>query len=208
MHSTAMSRTVVTVPCQWLSIARMARMMPARPTIACSPEALVRVREAFSVISGWTPAEALVRPEEGRGQVHRLIESTAPGVHRVETTLTGLVPGKTAVLSFPAKAIGARGVFVELQTAEQRGGGYCDLYRATAQRDGDMFDVGVEMERDGRLACWVAMPIGAPSATLRLSLMDEYLEAAYAGDGKSGAEVGPVELRETTRFVAQESSPW
>jgi hypothetical protein len=52
------------------------------------------------------------------------------------------------------------------------------------------------------------MPIDAPDATLRLSLMNERLDPAYAGDGTSGAVVGAVELRETPRFLAQEKSPW
>jgi hypothetical protein len=165
-------------------------------------------RDVLPAISDWAPAEAVVRSDEGRADVHRLIESAAPGVHRVETTLTGLMPGKFAVLSFPAKAIGARGIFVEVLAGGRRGGGYCDLYGATAQRDGDMRDAGLEPEPDGWSRCWVAMPVEAPEATLRLSLMNERLDPTYVGDGKSGAAIGAIELRETTRFVAQEASPW
>jgi hypothetical protein len=179
----------------------------ADPPDEVGPIETVR-RGVLPAVSGWAPADVIVQRDEGRTDVHRLIETAAPGLHRVETTLTGLVPGKTAVVSFPAKAIGARGVFVEVLTPGKRGGGYCDLYGETAQRDGDMFDAGLEPQPDGWWRCWVAMPIDAPGATLRLSLMNERLDPAYAGDGKSGAAVGEIELRETTRFLAREPSPW
>src|SRR5262249_44669419 len=120
----------------------------------------------------------------------------------------GLTPGRTLVLSFPARAIGARGIFVELQTAGRRGGGYCDLYRETAQRDGDMLDAGIDPQPDGWSRCWVAIAIDAPEATLRLSLMNERLDPVYSGDGSSGAIAGEIELREAPRFLAQEPSPW
>ena len=163
--------------------------------------------DVLPAISEWAADGAAVTAEEGNRDAHRLIESAGPGTHRVETSLTGLVPGRTAVLSFPTKALGARGIFVELQTATRRGGGYCDLTGSTAQRDGDMLDAGLEPEGSG-WRCWVAMPVDEPRATLRLSVMNERLDPVYRGDGKSGAVVGPVELRQTTRFVAREPSPW
>jgi hypothetical protein len=164
--------------------------------------------DVLPALSQWPADGAVVTPDDGTRQVHRLVESAGRGTHRVETTVTSLVPGRTAVLSFPAKAVGARGILVELQTAGRRGGGYCDLAGATAQRDGDMFDAGLEPAPDGWWRCWVAMPIEAPTATLRLSVMNEGLDPVYRGDGKSGAAVGPVELRQTTRFLAREPSPW
>ena len=112
------------------------------------------------------------------------------------------------MLSFPAKAVGARGVFVELQTAGGRGSGYCDLEGMTAQRDGDMLDVGLAPEASGWWRCWVAMAVDAPTATLRLSVMNERLDPIYTGDGKSGAAVGRVELHETSRFLADEPPLW
>jgi len=172
-----------------------------------APAATLR-RDVVPTISDWTREGALVLPNAGPPATDRLIEAAGPGAHRVETSLTGLAPGRTLVLSFPAKAIGARGVYVEVQTAGRRGGGYCDLFGATAQRDGDMLDAGLESQADGWSRCWVAMPIDAPGAALRLSLMNERLDPAYPGDGKSGAAVGAVELTETTRFLAQEPSPW
>jgi hypothetical protein len=170
------------------------------------PTAAIR-RDVLPAVSDWTREGAIVLQDDPAG-THRLIESTGQGGHRVETQLTGLAPGRTVVLSFPAKAIGARGIYVELQTAGRRGGGYCDLYGFTAQRDGDMLDAGLDPQPSGWSRCWVVMPIDAPGATLRLSLMNERLDPAYAGDGSSGADVGAIELRETPRFLAQESSPW
>jgi hypothetical protein len=164
--------------------------------------------DVLPMVSDWTSAGAVVRREEGATAAHRLVEAGGPGAHRIETRLTGLTPGRTIVLSFPAKPIGTRGIFVDVQTAGRRGGGYCDLYGETAQRDGEMFDVGLEPQTDGWSRCWVAMPIDAPEATLRLSLMNERLDPAYVGDGRSGAAVGDVELRQTAHFVAQEPSPW
>jgi hypothetical protein len=164
--------------------------------------------DALPAISQWVTDGAAVTAEDGNRDAHRLVESAGPGTHRVETRVTGLVPGRTAVLSFPAKAVGARGVFVELQTASRRGGGYCDLSGSTAQRDGDMLDAGLEPEPSGWWRCWVAMPVNEPTATLRLGVMNERLDPVYRGDGKSGAAIGPVELRQTKRFVAREPSPW
>jgi hypothetical protein len=158
-------------------------------------------------VSGWMRAGVAVQPDDSAG-AHKLIESTGRGGHNIETKLGGLTPGRTLVLSFPAKAFGARGIFVEVQTPGRRGGGYCDLHGATAQRDGDMFDAGIDPQPDGWARCWVALPIDAPEASLRLSLMNERLDPAYAGDGTSGATVGAIELRETSRFLAQEPSPW
>jgi hypothetical protein len=145
---------------------------------------------------------------EGEGPARRVIETVGPGVHYVERSRRGLTPGKIVRLAFYAKAIGARGVFVELRTGGRRGGGYCDLPGGTAQRDGDMLDAGIEPAPQGWWRCWVAMPVEAPDATLRLSLMNERLDPFYSGDGESGAGISPLELSETTRFLAQEPSPW
>jgi len=172
-----------------------------------SGDGTIRGGALLPAISAWAADGATIAAEDN-GDAHRLVESAGPGPHRVETRLSGLVPGRTAVLSFPAKAIGARGVFVELQTAGHRGGGYCDLNGMTAQRDGDMLDAGLEPEPSGWWRCWVAMAVNEPSATLRLSLMNERLDPVYAGDGKLGAAIGRLEVRETTRFIAQEASPW
>jgi hypothetical protein len=180
----------------------------ARPDPAdevAPPEAVHR--GVLPVVSDWA-GEGAVVVRDGPGGAHRLIEGAGPGVHRVETRLTGLAPGSTLVLSFPAKAIGARGIFVEVQTAGRHGGGYCDLYGATAQRNGDMLDAGLDPQPDGWSRCWVAMPIDATDATLRLNLMNERLDPTYAGDGNSGAAVGEIDLRETARFLAREVSPW
>jgi hypothetical protein len=168
----------------------------------------IRGSEVLPAISEWAADGAVVTAEDGNADAHRLVESAGPGAHRIETRLTGFVPGRTAVLSFPAKAIGARGVFVELQTAGRRGGGYCDLNGATAQRDGHMLDVGLEPEASGWWRCWVAMSMDAPNATLRLGVMNELLDPTYAGNGTSGAAIGRVELRETSRFIAHEPSLW
>jgi hypothetical protein len=164
------------------------------------------IRGDVPIAADWQSEGATVRDGEGAGQ--RIIEAAETRVHHVEQKLTGLTLGKVVLLSFRAKAIGARGIFVELLTAGRRGGGYCDLPGETAQRDGDMLDAGLDPAPDGWLRCWVAMPVEAPEATLRLSLMNERLDPLYRGDGKSGAIVGPVELRETTRFLTQEASPW
>jgi hypothetical protein len=145
---------------------------------------------------------------EGEGPARRVIETVGPGVHYVERSRRGLTPGKIVRLAFYAKAIGARGVFVELRTGGRRGSGYCDLPGGTAQRDGDMLDAGIEPAPQGWWRCWVAMPVEAPDATLRLSLMNERLDPFYSGDGESGAGISPLELSETTRFLAQEPSPW
>jgi len=145
---------------------------------------------------------------EGEGPAQQMIEAAEPGAHRVEKKLAGFTPGKILLLSFRAKAIGARGIFVEVLAAGRRGGGYCDLPGGTAQRDGDMLDAGLEPEPNGWSRCWVAMVITEPTVTLRLSLMNARLDPVYLGDGKSGAVVGPVELGETARFLAQEASPW
>jgi hypothetical protein len=165
-------------------------------------------REVLPAIAEWTRAGAVLAGDAEPAGTYRLVESVGRSAHRVETRLTGLAPGRTLVLSFPAKAIGARGIFVDVQAAGRRGGGYCDLYGQTAQRDGEMFDAGLEPEPDGWWRCWVAMKVEAPDALLGLSLMNERLDPAYAGNGTSGAAVGQVELREMTRFLAQEPSPW
>jgi len=117
-------------------------------------------------------------------------------VHHVEQGLTGLTPGKIVLLSFRARAIGARGIFVELRGGGRRAGGYCDLPGGTAQRDGDMLDVGIDAEPDGWFRCWVAMNVDQPGAVLRLSLLDEHLNTAYVGDGRSGVALGNVDVRD------------
>jgi hypothetical protein len=165
-------------------------------------------RDSLRTVSDWAPDDAIGLRDDGTTDAHRLIEAAGQGPHRIEKRLTGLTPGQTAVLSFSAKAIGARGIFVELQTVGRRGGGYCDLYGLTAQRDGDMLDAGLDPRPDGWSRCWVAMPIDASGATLRLSLTNERLDPAYIGDGISGAAVGEIELRETPRFLARMESPW
>jgi hypothetical protein len=159
----------------------------------------------------WRSDEAVVQPGDAQGETpgfHRLIESSGPGLHGMESALTGLTPGATTVLSFPARSIGARGILVELRTDGQHGSGFCDLVGGTAQRGDDMLDVGVDVQLDGRSRRWVAMGLEASAATLRLSLLDERLEPSYVGDGRSGAAIGEIELRETAHFLQREESPW
>jgi hypothetical protein len=137
-----------------------------------------------------------------------LIEGTGRGLHRVEGTLTDVKPGATTVLSFPARPIGTRGILVELRAGGRQGRGYCDLAGGTAQREGEMLDVGLDAQPNGWSRCWVAMVLGEPTATLRLSLVDEHLEPSYVGDDRSGVAIGEVELRETAHFLHREGSPW
>jgi hypothetical protein len=157
----------------------------------------------------WRSDGAAVGPDAGgeAGSL-RLIEGAGPGVHRVEATLAGIAPGATAVLSFLARPLGARGVLVEIQSEGQRGRGYCDLPGETAQRDGDMLDVGLDVQTDGRSRCWVAMVANAPTVTLRLSVMNDHLDPSYVGDGRSGVVVGDIQLREAGHFLQKEKSPW
>jgi hypothetical protein len=159
----------------------------------------------------WRSENAVLRPGDGRDEMagSRVIqESPAPGRHGVAATLAGITPGATTVVSFPAKAIGARGVLVELQANGRRGGGYCDLYGETAQRDGDMLDVGLDVQTDGGSRCWVAMVLNEPTVTLRLSVLNDQLDPSYVGDGRSGVAVGDMQLREVGHFLQKEPSPW
>jgi hypothetical protein len=159
----------------------------------------------------WRSDGAVLRPGDGRDEMagsHRIVESASPGGHGVEATMTGITPGATTVVAFPAKSIGARGVLVELRANGRRGRGYCDLYGGTAQRDGDMLDVGLEPQPNGWSRCWVAMVLDDPTVTLRLSLLDQRLEPSYVGDDRSGVAIGEVELQATAHFLHREESPW
>jgi hypothetical protein len=157
----------------------------------------------------WRSDGAAAAPDAaGEAGALRLIESAGPGFHSVEATLTGIAPGATAVISFPARPLGARGILVELQTRGQRGGGYCDLPGETAQRDGDMLDVGLDVQTDGWSRCWAAMVLDDPTMTLRLSVLNDHLDPSYVGDGRSGVVVGDMQLREVGRFLHKERSPW
>lgn len=144
---------------------------------------------------------------DGSAGESTLVEASGPGVHRIDGKLAGLTPGTVAVLSFPARAIGARGIFIELEMGQQAGGGFCDLVGETATRERDMLDAGIDMVSD-RARCWVAMPVTDTIATVRLSLLDQDLAPSYVGDGRSGVAVGAIELRETAHFLQGESSPW
>ena len=101
------------------------------------------------------------------------------------------------VLSFPARPIGTRGIPLELEAGAQSGGGFCD-------------PLG---RRDRAAAGWLVTLLGRDDARrsivdVRLTLLDERLDPAYVGDGRSGIVVGQFELRETAHFLAKESSPW
>ena len=177
------------------------------PTEAEKPTERIRFGGVL-VDSTWQSQGAAVVADGEGSAGQRIVETVQPRAHHVEQKLDFLTPGEVVLLSFSAKPIGARGIFVELLTAERRAGGYCDLPGGTAQRDGDMLDVGLEPEPEGWWTCWVATVATEPTATLRLSLMNERLDPAYLGDGKSGAVVGPIEVDEITGFLAKESSPW
>lgn len=158
------------------------------------------------VTANW-PSQGAAVIAEG-GPAVRIIEAADARVHHVERKLAGLTPGKILLLSLYAKAIGARGIFVEVLAAGRRSGGYCDLPGGTAQRDGDMLDAGLDPAPRGWWRCWVATAVTEPAVTLRLSLINERLDPVYPGDGSSGVGIAPVEPSETTRFLAQEASPW
>jgi hypothetical protein len=180
---------------------------PRSDAPAIAETASVR-RDAMPALSNWQSEGVVVLPDDEQPSAQRFIESAGLGVHRVETTVTGLTPGKTMLLSFPAKPVGARGILVELGSAGHHGRGYCDLYGGTAQRDGNMLDVGLEPQADGWSRCWVAMVVNAQSAEVRLGLLDERLDPAYVGNGRSGAAIGALELGEWARFLGKEQSPW
>jgi len=159
----------------------------------------------------WRPDGAVIKPDDGQQRdaaSHLLVESTGPGPHAIEGTLTDVNPDVTTVLSFPVRSFGTRGILVELRANGQHGGGYCDLPGATAQRDGDMLDVGLDVQPDGWSRCWVAMKPNASTVTVRLSLMDEHLDPSYRGDGGSGVAIGDMERRETAHFLHKEAAPW
>jgi hypothetical protein len=162
-----------------------------------------------------TPARSVAMQWQSEGAVvthdgiaeSSLVEASGSGVHRISGTLAGLTPGATAVLSFPARPVGPRGILIELETGAHAGGGFCDLVGETATRERDMLDAGLELT-SGRARCWVAMPVTESTATLRLTLLDQSLARSYVGDGRSGVAFGEIELRETARFLQGESSPW
>jgi len=159
----------------------------------------------------WRSGGALLTSDDNEPKMagaRRLIESAGPGPHFIEGTLAGVAPDAITVLSLPARALGARGILVELGADQQYGGGYCDLPGETAQRVGEMLDVGLDVQPGGPARCWVAMAFKASTVAVRLSLLDERLEPTYIGDGRSGAAIGNIELREAAHFVRAESSPW
>lgn len=161
---------------------------------------------ARPVAMQWRSDGAIVARDDMVGE-WTLREASGPGVHRISGTLAGLTPGAIAVLSFPARPVGTRGVLVELETGARSGGGFCDLVGETATRERDMLDAGLEMTSDGA-RCWVAMPVTESAATLRLTLLDQSLARSYLGDGRSGVAIGEIKLRETSHFLQGESSPW
>jgi hypothetical protein len=181
---------------------------PEAPAVSESEKTAEPVRlDVVPVTASWQSEGASVIADQDGIAVHRLIEAAQARVHHVERSLTGLTPGSILLLSFRAKAIGARGIQVELRST-RRAGGYCDLPGGTAQRDGDMLDAGLDPEPDGWWRCWIAMAVDQPGAILRLSLLDAGLNAAYVGDGRSGVVLGDVDVRETSRFLATAPSPW
>jgi hypothetical protein len=162
---------------------------------------------ARSVVVQWQ-SEGATLMRDGLGGESTLVEAPGPGFHRINGTLAGLTPGAIVVLSFPARPIGARAILVELQTGAQSGAGFCNPVDGWATRERDMLDAGLDVQPDGSVRCWVAMPVKHSAATLRLSLLNQDLVASYLGDGLSGAAVGEIALRETPYFLQGESSPW
>jgi hypothetical protein len=71
-----------------------------------------------------------------------------------------------------------------------------------------MLDAGLDVQPDGQVRCWVAIPVQHSVATLRLGLLNQHLLASYVGDGLTGAALGDIALRETPSFLQGESSPW
>jgi hypothetical protein len=162
---------------------------------------------ARSVALQWQ-TEGATFTRDGSAGESTLVEARGPGLHRINGTLTGLTPGSIVVLSFPERPIGTRTMFVELQSGEQSGAGLCNPVDGWATRERDMLDAGLDVEPDGKVRCWVAMPVKSPVATLRLGLLNRDIVASYVGDGESGAAVGDILLRETPYFLQGESSPW
>jgi hypothetical protein len=162
---------------------------------------------ARSVALQWQ-SEGAIFMRDGIAGESTLVEARGPGVHRMNATLAGLTPGATVVLSFPARPIGTRAIRIELQTGEQSGAGSCNLVDGWATRERDMLDAGLDVQPDGKVRCWVAMPVQHSVATLRLGLLNQHLLVSYVGDGLSGAALGDIALRETPYFLQGESSPW
>ncbi len=164
---------------------------------------LIWPSEDFSHPNWGTPENASVLTDvetapNGTKTADRLVESTAMGVHRIETGIAGL-RRDTAVYTFSlfVKPAERSGILFELR--DSRPGKYgvarFDLNNpGNVVKANDVFDAGVELAPNGWYRCWVVMPYATDHAVINLALIGSEGSQTYIGDGRSGILIWGAQL--------------
>lgn len=127
---------------------------------------------------------------DGTKTATMLIESNASGRHRVETSISGALPGQPHTLSLYVKPVQRSAIQFEMrdeQAAGKYGVSVCDLERGVVSTtQGDVTDAGLQHLPDGWFRCWATMPYTSSSVVFDIWLVRPDGNNLYSGDGRSG----------------------
>jgi hypothetical protein len=128
---------------------------------------------------GWRLERVTVVPRfavapDGSKTAVRLVETWNEGLHRIETTVSGVTPGAVHTLSLFVKADELAAIQFEMRDARvgKYGLAHFNLQdKGVTFEGGDVSDAGLQALPDGWYRCWAAMPYSSDTAVFNFALL-------------------------------------
>jgi hypothetical protein len=148
----------------------------------------------------WQAVNLTIIPTvSGNATTFKLVETTASGVHRIETHAHRLIPGDIHTLSVFVKPGDRANIQFEMRDDQKGKYGIAifDLsHQKVIDKRGDVANAGIQAMPYGWFRCWAVMPYATDSAVFNFALLDNSEAASYQGDGRSGLLIwGPFLYR-------------
>lgn len=134
---------------------------------------------------------------DGSKTADRLVETWGAGLHRIETTVTGLTPGAAHTLSLFVKADGYVAIRFEMRDGPpgKHGLAHFNLRdKAITFEGGDISNAGLQALSDGWYRCWAAMPYSSNTAVFNFTLLDRRGVLSRLIFGSGGLLIWGVQL--------------
>jgi hypothetical protein len=185
-------------------VTKGAPLAPAVPISGLELGSGLNLAGSASDFSGdrWKPERLTVKQNaavapDGTQSATRLGEIFAAGLHRIETVVSGTIPGEPSTLSLFVKPDNRAGIQFEM--ADNGVGKYGVarfdfLQKGVVAQIGDVVDSGLQALPDGWFRCWAVMPYALDRAVFNFTLLNTKGEWRYLGNGFSGLFIWGVQF--------------
>jgi hypothetical protein len=130
-----------------------------------------------------------------------MIENGKSEWHGVNLPIDGLEPGATYVISAIVKAVGDRGIRLDVlhpSGSLDQADLTCNMGGLEVQR-GVAVDAGLDVLPDGWLRCWVAATVAESEARLGIALLDHGAQLLYPATGNAGVLLKDLTVQPASR---------